>query len=135
MPYVETHFPATVTAPQTIRAFLRAALHTWELDGFGELTELLSCELVSNVVRHLGSPGTLRATSDGKVLRIEVDDASTEVPTVQHPAPADPAGRGLLIVDSLSTAWGVDMRDDGKTVWFELDVGTANGAEDRANDA
>jgi anti-sigma regulatory factor (Ser/Thr protein kinase) len=125
MPSVETHFPATAEAPQSARAFLRTALQTWKLDGFGEVTELLTDELVANVVRHVGSPVTLRATSEGATLRIEVDDPSTDVPVLQHPETHDASGRGILLVDALATKWGTDVHDDGKTVWFEIDVSTA----------
>ena len=58
-------------------------------------------------------------------MRVEIDDPSSEVPVVRHPDAADEHGRGVLLVDQLSNAWGVDPRTDGKTVWFELDVSTA----------
>ena len=30
-----------------------------------------------------------------------------------------------MLVDALSTDWGSDVHDAGKTVWFEIDVETA----------
>jgi hypothetical protein len=39
---------------------------------------------------------------------------------------ADPfatGGRGCVIVEALSAAWGVDCDDDGCTVWCEVEVG------------
>jgi|KBSSwiStaDraftv2_1062776.scaffolds.fasta_scaffold2414556_1 anti-sigma regulatory factor (Ser/Thr protein kinase) len=125
MPSVETQFPATAEAPQSARAFLRAALQTWQLDGFGQVTELLTDELVANVVRHVGSPLTLRATTEGATLRIEVDDPSTEPPVLRHPDVHEDRGRGILLVDALATQWGAEIHSDGKTVWFEIDVSTA----------
>jgi anti-sigma regulatory factor (Ser/Thr protein kinase) len=125
MPSVETQFPATPEAPQSARAFLRAALETWKLDGFGQVTELLADELVANVVRHVGSPLTLRATTEGPILRIEVDDPSTEPPVLRHPGVHEDRGRGILLVDALATQWGSEIHPDGKTVWFEIDVSTA----------
>jgi anti-sigma regulatory factor (Ser/Thr protein kinase) len=125
MPRVETHFPGTVEAPQSARAFLRAALQTWQLDGLGDVTELLTDELVANVVRHVGSPMTVRATSDGGTIRVEVDDPSTEPPLLQHPESDDARGRGILLVDALATQWGTDIGPHGKTVWFEIDFNTA----------
>ncbi len=56
MEKIETSFPSTPSTPSSVRAFLRAALQTWELDGFGAVTELLSDELATNVVRHVGVP-------------------------------------------------------------------------------
>jgi anti-sigma regulatory factor (Ser/Thr protein kinase) len=126
MESVETQLPSTVTSPQLARAFLRATLETWKLDGFGDVTELLATELVANVVTHVGAPMTLRVRRGPSTMRVEIDDPSPEVPVVRHPDSADEHGRGVLLVDRLANAWGVEShRDDGKTVWFELDVSTA----------
>jgi anti-sigma regulatory factor (Ser/Thr protein kinase) len=125
MDIVETHLPSTLSSPQMARAFLRSTLETWKLDGFGEITELLVTELVANVVIHVGAPMTLRVQREASAMRVEIDDPSTEVPVVRHPDAADEHGRGVLLVDQLATAWGVEPRAEGKTVWFELDVSTA----------
>jgi serine/threonine-protein kinase RsbW len=78
-------------------------------------------ELVTNVVRH-GGPSlvlTLTSAPDGH-LRIAVyDNGDGEV--VAPPAQGV-GGRGLEIVETLSSAWGVDDRNLGKTVWCELDL-------------
>jgi anti-sigma regulatory factor (Ser/Thr protein kinase) len=124
-PLVETDLPGTVTAPREARAFLRSTLQTWNLDGFGELTELLTDEIVSNVVRHVGAGMRLRAIRHPGAIRVEVDDSSGSRPTLRHPGTDDDRGRGLMLVDELSDRWGTDFRSDGKTVWFELDVDTA----------
>ena len=122
----ETQLSSDATASSAARAFLRATLETWELDGFGEVTELLTSELVSNVVRHVGSPMTVRALRHPTRIRVEVDDLSTQRPTLQRPGPLEEGGRrGILLVDSLADKWGTEMRDRGKTVWFEIDVRTA----------
>ena len=104
---------------------MRAALQTWRLDGFGEVTELLTAELVSNVVRHVDAPMTVRAICDQDSIRVEVDDPSTVAPVRRALARFDQSGRGLLLVENLSDRWGTDVRPDGKTVWFEVDVQTA----------
>jgi anti-sigma regulatory factor (Ser/Thr protein kinase) len=122
---VTTQLPSADTASSLARAFLRSALETWQLDGLGEVTELLTTELVSNVVRHVGQPMTIRALRQPSRIRVEVDDDSTDLPVLQHPAPLQPRGRGLLLVDALADQWGTAPRDDGKTVWFEIDARTA----------
>ena len=121
----EIHLAAGSTAPRAAREFLREALATQDLDGFGELTELLTTELVANVVDHVGSPITVRVAMDAGRLRVEVDDASIEAPTVQRQDPETPRGNGMLLIDGLATRWGVSERAAGKTVWFELDTATA----------
>lgn len=128
MESVETQLPSSMNSPQLARAFLRSTLETWKLDGFGDVTELLATELVANVVTHVGRPMTLRVYRSPSTMRVEIDDPSSQVPVVRHPGQADEHGRGVLLVDQLANAWGVELRGDstgGKTVWFEIDVSTA----------
>ena len=125
MESVETQLPSSLNSPQLARAFLRSTLETWKLDGFGEVTKLLATELVANVVTHVGAPMTLRVQRGPSTMRVEIEDPSTEVPIVRHPNPAEEHGRGVLLIDELADAWGVEPRADGKTVWFEIDVSTA----------
>ena len=120
MDAVETQLPSSVSSPQLARAFLRTTLETWKLDGYGDVTELLVTELVANVVTHVGAPMTLRVLRRPSRMRVEIDDASTEVPVVRHPGASDEHGRGVLLVEQLANAWGVEKRADGKTVWFEV---------------
>jgi anti-sigma regulatory factor (Ser/Thr protein kinase) len=122
---VETQLPSLVTTPSTARAFLRNALQTWKLDGLGEITELLADELVANVVRHVGQPMTVRAIRNEGHIRVEVDDPSPEPPVLVHPDAETVRGRGVLLLDALASRWGTETRPHGKTVWFELDAGTA----------
>lgn len=121
---VQTQLPALTSAPQLARAFLRATLETWELDGFGAVTELLASELVSNVVRHVQTPMTLRATRMPSSIRVEVEDPSTALPELQYPDTAQASGRGIFIVDAFADEWGSEIYGDHKVVWFELDVAT-----------
>jgi anti-sigma regulatory factor (Ser/Thr protein kinase) len=125
MESVETQLPSSKNSPQLARAFLRSTLETWKLDGFGEVTELLATEMVANVVTHVGAPMTMRVTRGPSTMRVEIEDTSTAVPVVRHPDHADEHGRGVLLIDELADAWGVEPRADGKTVWFEIDVSTA----------
>jgi len=104
---VEHNFPSTSAASTDARQFLRSTLQTWALDGFGEVTELLTGELVSNVVRHVGSPITVRAIRHPSRVRVEVDDASSECPVVRD-SPAvggssiEYGGWGMRLVDALA---------------------------------
>jgi anti-sigma regulatory factor (Ser/Thr protein kinase) len=87
---------------------------------------LMTSELVSNVVGHVGSAVTI-TVRDGPVVRIEVHNhqAATDAfrDLLYHsprPAETSPTGRGLRLVRSLASRVGLD--DDasgGKVVWFE----------------
>ena len=68
---------------------------------------------------------TLRL-EDGR-LRVEVKDDSAVVPSRKRYGPEAGTGRGLLLVESLTAAWGCDTAPDGKSVWFELH--SANGEQ------
>jgi anti-sigma regulatory factor (Ser/Thr protein kinase) len=85
--------------------------------------ELLATEIVSNAVRHAGLDPTeeiiLRIVADGYV-RVEVTDPGPPFePELGRLAPG-PSGWGLLLVDTIAAAWGVEAEGIGKKVWFEL---------------
>ena len=122
---IETQLPSSLDAPMMARAFLRAALETWRLDGFGEITELLASELVSNVVVHVGAPMTLRVSKGPSSIRVDVEDPSSMLPELRHPHVDEEHGRGVLFISELADDWGAERNDGGKTVWFELDTATA----------
>ena len=101
---------------------LRDALGSWQLDGCCDVAELLVDELVSNVVRHVGSPVELRV-----VRRPRVGPGRGRRPRARscrcaRTHPDEDHGRGILLVESLASRWGTEVNGDGKTVWFELDV-------------
>ena len=121
--------PATRDAPAAIRAFLRAVLSSSPPDAIA-VVELLASELVSNVVRHVGSPMTVRVGRHGPAVRVEVDDEGDTPPILLNPAPDAQGGRGLLLVDSLASEWDWNARDHGKTVWFVVDLGEEPDARD-----
>ena len=77
-------------------------------------------ELVTNAVRHARSTSTLRLHLHDGVLRVEVADDAAALPLPSDPAPSEPTGRGLLLVGSLSTAWGIDPIPSGKVTWANL---------------
>jgi anti-sigma regulatory factor (Ser/Thr protein kinase) len=114
-------------APRTARRFSSRFLAELGLDRDARWAPLLVVsELVTNVVRHGGPTLVLSLSSDEPGhLRIAVYDNG--VGEVASSFTAGAAGRGLDIVDTLSTSWGVDGRSPGKTVWCYLDIGTAVG--------
>ena len=89
--------------------------------GHRDEVELLVSELATNAVLHAGTPLLVALSRRGDLLRVEVGDADTTEPEVNlHPDPLRPGGRGLCLVDLIADKWGIDLTDDGKTIWFEL---------------
>ena len=82
-------------------------------------------ELVTNVVRHVGEPMTLRVSRAPAALRIEVDDRSPAPPAVQPLRPGSEHGRGVFLLDAMASGGGAEPTAAGKTVWFELEVPSA----------
>ncbi|MGF1425034.1 ATP-binding protein [Kitasatospora sp. LaBMicrA B282] len=81
--------------------------------------KLILTELVANAVEASSSSGLiwLEAQLAAGELLLEVFDQSGEVP---HRRPADDlaeGGRGLLLVEELSTHWGWRPEPGGKVVW------------------
>jgi two-component sensor histidine kinase len=81
---------------------------------------LVAEELVSNAHRHGDAPRLCRLAllGQGRRLRIEVDDASPAPPYIR--TPDSTGGRGLVLVNRLASAWGVQRHTHHKTVWAEL---------------
>lgn len=115
--------PAELRSAADARRFAERVLRSWSCDALVESARLLISELVVNAVRHGDSSVTVRLALDSDRLRVEVGDTGASLPEIQNPEPTAVGGRGLMIVDAVASAWGVDELPEGKVVWFELDTG------------
>jgi len=100
-----------------------------------ECAQLGVSELVTNALLHGEPPITVRVRGTVEHPRVEVRDSSVEAPIL----PSDPLdqpetddllltfGRGLSIVARCSDAWGAEIEDDGKVVWFAPAADFADG--------
>ena len=115
-----TGLPADPAAVALARSGLRAVLEHWDLRCLVDDAELVTSELVTNMVRHGATPAELVVQWEGTSVRIAVEDAHPGNP-MRARAPAGAAdGRGLQIIDVLARDWGVDRSCGGKIVWAEL---------------
>jgi anti-sigma regulatory factor (Ser/Thr protein kinase) len=113
----EQRFSNAPAAVRHARRFVTECLD--DIDGETlDMVALMVSELATNAVRHAQSPFSVRVERDGDRVRVAVTDRGTGRPQARRPAPTDPRGRGLLIVQELSDEWGVDAKREGKTVWF-----------------
>ncbi|GAA1157905.1 hypothetical protein GCM10009606_39770 [Nocardioides aquiterrae] len=89
-----------------------------------ECAELGVSELVTNALLHASAPLSVRVRGTREHPRVEVRDGTTELPVLPGGETHDEDdllltfGRGLSIVARCSTAWGVEVEEDGKVVWF-----------------
>ena len=119
-PRAERRLPLTDEAPAEARRFLRAATCTTHHSSVVEDAVLLVSELVTNSVRHGGPPVVVAVDCDGTALQVRVRDGSPALPQPRDALISDEGGRGLALVRSLSSDWGIDPEPDGKHVWFVL---------------
>ncbi|MCD4524119.1 ATP-binding protein [Nocardioides sp. cx-173] len=90
-----------------------------------ECAELGVSELVTNALLHGAPPIQVRVRGTWEHPRVEVRDGSTTpplLPSVTEPTDEDDLlltfGRGLSIVARSADAWGAEIEEDGKIVWF-----------------
>ena len=113
---------ARPTAVAQARDLIRDRLLAWGLQGLADVVELLVSELVTNALRYGIAPFGLRMTRDAEHVMVEVSDGNPTVPKLRNVQVGDEGGRGLHLVDELSTDWGVRSHPQGKTVWFTLGI-------------
>jgi anti-sigma regulatory factor (Ser/Thr protein kinase) len=112
------------SSPAAARRFVRELLVSWGLAELTEVVELLVSEVVTNVIRHARTDGTIVVARSENGVRVAVSDSAGGEPTPLSPEPRQPSGRGLSIVDSMASRWGVAASPEGagKSVWFEVDL-------------
>lgn len=121
-------------AVPSARLHTRQVLWEWTIQPLTEPVELIVSELVTNAIqasagltrsRYRGRwaagtpPVRLWLCSDRSRVLVQVWDGNDEKPERKDPAPDAPGGRGLLLIEALSAAWGAYRPDGstGKAVW------------------
>lgn len=113
--------PASLSSGREARRFLGGVLRRWGVSDLLDDAQLLTSELVNNAVVHAASAVTVRLRFQDPCLRVEVADAGLGALHRPFSGPDDTSGRGLHLVEVLSTSWGTSSGHAGKVVWFELD--------------
>lgn len=111
---------ANLQTPRLARRFVKQAMDRWGARSEVELVELLVSELVTNSILHAQSDVEVSVTFAWDLVRVAVFDSSLEPPVRRATRSDGTSGRGLLMLDALSSAWGIDVTPGGKSVWFEI---------------
>jgi len=104
-------------SPRRARVLLRRACLDWALGNAYDDAALVVTELVTNAVRHAGTPCRITVTLDGDGLRIAVRDQGPLPAALVDARDLRSGGTGLRVVTTLAQHWGVVPHADGKTVW------------------
>jgi anti-sigma regulatory factor (Ser/Thr protein kinase) len=132
--YSYLELAALPAAVHLARLHAKNILYEWRMGALADTVELLVSEIITNAVRASASlahrpraagqapaalPVRLWLTSDRHRVMIQVWDSDHHQPTPLNAGLDAEAGRGLLLVETLSTQWGCYAPDvqGGKIVW------------------
>ncbi|MGW1835641.1 ATP-binding SpoIIE family protein phosphatase [Streptomyces sp. NPDC002067] len=119
------------------RGQIRDVLHDWADPEQVDAAVLLVSEVVTNVLTHTDGDALLVVELSGPAgtrrMRVDVADGSDELPHRRSPGELASSGRGLVLMELLAGAWGVEPRGDGKSTWFEIYEDAAGGSPAEPN--
>ncbi len=110
-------------APGLARVAVQEFCQEHAVDGDGDSAQLVASELVTNAVVHARTDIELILRLTVPLLHVAVRDTGPGQARIADIVDeASPTGRGLLLVDALSTAWGNLVPNTGKVVWATIRV-------------
>lgn len=86
----------------------------------GDTVALLVSEVATNALVHGTGEVRVRVLPRPPGVRVEVADGSGTLPRRRTATAVDEGGRGIALIEALSSAWGSEATPEGKIVWFEL---------------
>jgi hypothetical protein len=108
-------------AARRARELVTEACARWDCPELAGPACIVLTEMVNNVVAHAQTPMTVMLARQDDRMSVAVRDQSATIPRFTGPvAPTSYGGRGLLLIDSVSSRWGNLKLDQGKVVWALL---------------
>jgi anti-sigma regulatory factor (Ser/Thr protein kinase) len=108
------------------RLHVQAALGSRGLGEDADDAEIITSELVTNAVQHLGDNGTqtievtITYAESPAAVTIAVSDSSPRGPIRRDTTAGSEQGRGLQIIEALSVHWGWRQEGGGKVIFAVL---------------
>jgi anti-sigma regulatory factor (Ser/Thr protein kinase) len=115
--------PSIPESVRIARFHIRAALGFHGLSEYADAAVMITSELVTNAIRHIGENPektvglTLAHVWDQVALGVIVTDSSSEGPVMRETSATCERGRGLQVVEALSDYWGWHPKTGGKAVF------------------
>ena len=111
------------TVPAMARTFVRGCADVLGATPNADAI-LLTSEVVTNAVQHADTRAVVILVERvGSALHVAVLDDDPSPPVLQPDEPGQAGGFGVRLVDQLAASWGVDdLVEDGKRVWFEIEL-------------
>ncbi|WP_328469637.1 ATP-binding protein [Actinoplanes sp. NBC_00393] len=108
--------PLSREAPATARRAVTAVLAGWGFrdEDWLDSAAVVVSELVTNAVRHGGGCVALHVEAHDERVTVSVADGSSVVPRRRDPDGV--GGRGIALIEALSTGWTVQNHEGGKRV-------------------
>ncbi|MFF4894827.1 ATP-binding protein [Streptomyces sp. NPDC001068] len=129
---------ASADSTAVLRENLRTCLARWQMEELADDATVVVSELLSNALRHGRPPvhvqcALRRQFRRRPALRVEVMDTGPSFDSRKqrarwrHPSyTLEESGRGLYLVDALSSRWGERPTREGHMVWADLCVSDGN---------
>jgi anti-sigma regulatory factor (Ser/Thr protein kinase) len=119
-PLAAFRLPGTPYSVRMARFYVRASLSHYDLGDYASDVVTVTSELVSNAITHADAQAIdlelMRVEDTGAVV-VVVTDPSPLPPVKRDPGQDTEHGRGLQIVEALSTRWGWTPQNPGKAVF------------------
>ena len=114
--------PNDAASVAAARAYVRGVIDDWGATAVHD-PGLPTSEVLTNAVVHTGGEVRVRVRRIDGHARVEVHDVEPAQPEVRERDPQRIGGWGMRLVESLAVCWGVtSIEDDGKIVWFDIEL-------------
>lgn len=119
----KVELPLRPKAASCARRIVAGVLGAWQLEDLVPDTQLVVSELIGNAYQHASGDEEveLEVLRHGDTVTIRVNDGSSLRPMLRAAAHDETTGRGLTIIEAVSSRWGVADHEGGKQVWAEID--------------
>ena len=112
--------PPRPSSAGVARELVSWQLRDWHVESLCDDAALIITELVANAIRYARTEVEIRVQPIEGGIRLEVSDGSTLTLRPRQAADTEETGRGLTLVDALSSRYGVEADEQGKCVWAEM---------------